>query len=84
MSHYVDKHDYDYVPPPLTKEQRLEAENACLRAELEALKPKPVITVQYGVAELRDVYDVTDQQGPLDNLKLVFENRKLIKAEVIK
>lgn len=65
---------------------QLEDENARLRAELEALKPKPVVesctaivTQKYYATRLE--FDVVITLG--DNLKPTFHDGKLIKAKVI-
>lgn len=60
-----------------------------LRAELEALKPKPVIRERYTqltsltlIGLEQSVY-FTDEREECDNLKLTFHDGKLVKAEVI-
>jgi hypothetical protein len=60
----------------------LTAENALLRAELAALKPKPVVTYEYLSVGCGGPYYVSNTYDD-DNLKLSFENGQLVKAEVI-
>ncbi len=71
-----------------TRKSELVAENVRLRAELEALKPKPVVTTQYGhvVSILSgDYYPMFDALRFDDcNLKLTFSDGVLVSAEVIK
>lgn len=62
---------------------KLKAENRQLRAELELLRPKPVVAIGYmSVVDGEGSY-VTPKRQSGDNLKLTFTDGKLTKAEVI-
>lgn len=63
----------------------LQTENARLKAELEALKPRPAVVERYVVAHFEDTW-MTYESHPhpdYDNLKLTFINGVLTSAEVI-
>lgn len=62
--------------------EALEAENARLKAELELLRPKPVVKTVTKLATIEGFYDGWDTEEN-DNLKLTFTDGKLTKAEVI-
>ena len=64
--------------------QDLKEENARLRAELEALKPKPVETCVYlNISGPNFMSWGHCSASTGHNLKLTFEDDKLVKAEII-
>lgn len=67
--------------------QRAEAENARLKAELEQLKPKPVVATGFTSVKIQGsgFYQspVKDNPLPHDNLKLTFHDGKLVEATVL-
>ncbi len=65
----------------------LKAENARIRAELEALKPGPVVkVVKFCVDKRKSCIEFFESDGIVDadNLELTFEGDKLTHAEVLK
>ena len=68
----------------LIRIHNLQAENAKLRAELESLRPKPVVTYGYmNIAGPNSISWEYSCEGEHNNLKLTFHDGKLVSAEVI-
>lgn len=65
--------------------EKVEAENARLKAELLALKPKPITDSRTAKVWLRDglPYLSPDEMVADDNIELTFTDGKLTAAEVI-
>lgn len=75
-----------YLAAALEANEKLEAENARLKAELDQLRPKPVVkTALYHVRYTGARVEMVDSgyTNCTDNLKLTFTDGKLSNVEMI-